>query len=166
MVWIGISGRGNVNHVGVVIITYHGIKQLIHIIGLAQNTALTVVEECYHEEVKKMVKEYTERYKGFQIRDVTYLGEPPKDMAPMFDVVKWEQYDHPTKTINLRTGEQEESTEYCYSVGRLVYDAKEPCFDFESVGLRWLEAHPDEDVEKWIIKWCEYKLQELDDDDN
>lgn len=113
-----------------------------------------------------MVKEYTERYKGFQIRDVIYLGESPKDTPPTFDIVKWEKYDRPTMTTNLRTGEQEESTEYCYSVGRLVYDAKEPCFDFEGVGLRWLEAHPDEDVEEWIIKWCEYKLQELDDDDN
>lgn len=113
-----------------------------------------------------MVKEYTERYKGFQIRDVIYLGEPPKDIPPTFDVVRWEKYDRPTMTVDLRTGKQKESIEYCYTVGRLIYDAKEPCFDFESVGLRWLEAHPDEDVEKWIIKWCEYKLQELDDDDN
>lgn len=51
--------------------------------------------------------------------------------------------------------------EYCYSVGRLVYNAKEPDFDFNSIGLRWLEAHPDEDVENWLIKWAEYKLQEL-----
>lgn len=112
-----------------------------------------------------MVKEYTERYKGFQIRDVICLGESPKDIPPTFDVVKWEKYDRPTMTVDLRTGKREESTEYCYTVGRLIYDAKEPCFDFESVGLRWLEAHPDEDVEKWIIKWCEYKLQELDDNE-
>ena len=63
-----------------------------------------------------MVKEYTERYKDFQIRDVVYLGEPPKDMPPTFDVVKWKKYDRPTMTTNLRTGKQEESTEYCYSV--------------------------------------------------
>lgn len=164
MAWIGILERGDVNHVGVVIITYHVTKQLTHIIGLAQNIALIVVEECCREEVKKMAKEYTERYKGFQIRDVIYLGEPPKDIPPTFDVVKWKEYDHPIMTIDLCTGKQKESTEYCYTVGRLIYDAKEPCFDFESVGLRWLKAHPDEDVEKWIIKWCEYKLQELDDD--
>ena len=40
-----------------------------------------------------MVKEYTGRYKGFQIRDVAYLGEPPTDIPPTFDVVKWGYYD-------------------------------------------------------------------------
>ena len=94
-----------------------------------------------------MVKEYTGRYKGFQIRDATYLGEPPTDIPPTFDVVKWDN-----------DGQIEE---YCYTVGTLEYNAKEPCFEFKSCGLRWLEAHPDEDVENWIIKWCDYKLQEL-----
>ena len=97
-----------------------------------------------------MVKEYTGRYKGFQIRDVNYLGEPPTDIPPTFDVVKWRNEGR----IN----------EYCYTVGRLEYNAKEPCFEFKSCGLRWLKAHPDEDVENWIIKWCYYKLQELHED--
>ena len=96
-----------------------------------------------------MIKAYTERYKGFQIRDVPYVGEPPTDIPPRFDVVKWQSYDPP---------------ECCYSVGYLEYNAKEPCFEFKSCGLRWLEAHPDEDVENWIIKWCDYKLQELYED--
>ena len=110
-----------------------------------------------------MVKEYTERYKGFQIRDVTYLGEPPKNIPPTFDVVKWES-DTPIEAVDIVDGKRKTFTEYCYSVGHLVYDPKEPCFDFESVGLRWLEAKPDEDVINWVIKWCEYKLQELDTD--
>ena len=97
-----------------------------------------------------MVKEYTGKYKGFQIRDVAYLGEPPTDIPPIFDVVKWDS----NGSIN----------EYCYTVGTLEYNAKEPCFEFKSCGLRWLEAHPDKDVENWIIKWCDYKLQELYED--
>lgn len=97
-----------------------------------------------------MVKEYTERYKGFQIRDVCYVEEPPKDEPLKYDVVQWYRRDF--------------SEEFCWSVANLVYDPKEPCFDLESIGLRWLECHPDEDVENWIIKWCEYKLQELDTD--
>lgn len=97
-----------------------------------------------------MVKEYTGIYKGFQIRDVTYLGEPPTDIPPTFDVVKWDN----SRKVN----------KYCYTVGTLEYNAKEPCFEFKSCGLRWLEAHPDEDVENWIIKWCDYKLQELYED--
>lgn len=108
-----------------------------------------------------MVKEYTKRYKGFQIRDVSYLGEPPTNMPLTFDVVKWESYDTPQEVIDLLDGEKKMREEYCYSVGNLEYNAKEPCFEFKSCGLRWLEAHPDEDVENWIIKWCDYKLQEL-----
>ena len=93
------------------------------------------------------IKAYTERYKGFQIRDVHYLGDPPKDAPTMYDVVQWYKDD----------GDKE----YCWSVGTLVYDPKEPCFDFNSTGLRWLECHPDEDVENWIMAWAEYKLREL-----
>lgn len=67
MAWIGILGRGDVNHVGVVIITYHVTKQLIHIIGLAQNIALIVVEECCHEEVKKWLKSTQKDIKAFKL---------------------------------------------------------------------------------------------------
>ena len=107
------------------------------------------------------MREYTDRFQGFQIRDCSYIGEPPTDIPPTFDIVKWEQYDEPTEVTNLRTGKKEIRTEYCYSVGRLVYDMKESCFDFESIGLRWLEEHPSEKVERWIMKWAEYKLEEL-----
>lgn len=107
-----------------------------------------------------MVKEYTERYKGFQIRDVTYLGEPPTNIPPTFDVVKWES-DTPIEAIDIVDSKSKTFTEYCYSVGNLIYNPKEPCFEFKSCGLRWLEAKPDEDVMNWILKWCEYKLQEL-----
>ena len=110
-----------------------------------------------------MVREYTERYKGFQIRDVTYLGEPPTNIPPTFDVVKWES-DTPIEAIDIVDGKSKTFTEYCYSVGNLIYNPKEPCFEFKSCGLRWLEEKPDEDVMNWILKWCEYKLQELDTD--
>ena len=107
---------------------------------------------CYWWRINEfsMVKEYTRRYKGFQIRDVAYLGDPPQDAPIQYDVVRW--------------AKDNDGREYCWSVGNLVYDPKEPCFDFESIGLRWLEANPDEDVINWVIKWCEYKLQELDTD--
>ena len=110
------------------------------------------------------MKEYTERYKGFQIRDVSYFGEPPTDIPPTFDVVKWESYDTPIEARDVFGNKIETSKEFCYSVGNLEYNAKEPCFEFKSCGLRWLEAHPDADVENWIIKWCDYKLQELYED--
>ena len=77
-----------------------------------------------------MVKEYTGRYKGFQIRDVAYLGEPPTDIPPTFDVVRWGYYDA-EQVVKTPDGK----------VTTTVYD-----------------------VENWIIKWCDYKLQELYED--
>ena len=111
------------------------------------------------------MREYTDRFQGFQIRDCNYIGEPPTDIPPTFDIIKWEQYDEPTKVTNLRTGKKEIRTEYCYSVGHLVYDKREPCFRLQSVGLRWLEVHPDEDVENWILAWCKHKEIELYEED-
>ena len=95
-----------------------------------------------------MVKTYTDRYEGYQIRDINYLGEPPKDAPIAFDIVKW------YKDYSL-------GTELCYSVANLVFNPKEPCFELKSIGIRWLEAHPSEMVEDWLIKWCDYKIQEL-----
>ena len=92
----------------------------------------------------------TERYKGFQIRDICYIGDKPENAPIEYDVVQWCRDDY--------------DKEYCWSVGHLVYDPKEPCFDFESIGLRWLEAHPNEDVENWIMAWADYKLMELHSD--
>lgn len=107
---------------------------------------------CYWWRINEfsMVREYTERYKGFQIRDVTYLGDPPQDAPLTYDIVQW-WVDH-------------EGDERCWSVANLVYNPKEPCFYLESIGLRWLEVHPTIEVEAWVMKWCEYKLQELDTD--
>ena len=104
---------------------------------------------------------YTDRIDGFQIRDVTYIGLPPKDAPPMFDIVKWEPYSQPQQAVDMRTGEVKTVTEYCYSVARLVWDRKESCFDFRSVGLRWLETWPGANVKDMILKFCWEKEKEL-----
>lgn len=106
------------------------------------------------------MKTYTDIYKGFQIRDVNYLGEPPKDAPIKFDVVQWINHE-PYEVIDGKTGEKRMSDRSCWSVATLEYNPKEPDIELRSVGLRWLEAHPDEDVEEWILKWCNYKLHEL-----
>ena len=107
-----------------------------------------------------MIKTYTDIYKGFQIRDCNYLFGTPEDTPIRFDIVKWEEHE-PYEVTDLETGEKKQTTRNCYSVATLEYDEKEPCFELISIGLRWLDAHPDKDVEDWIIKWCEYKLHEL-----
>lgn len=103
---------------------------------------------------------YTDIYKTFQIRDICYVGDPPKDSPIMFDVVQWMTHE-PYEVVDGKTGEKRMSDRHCWSVAHLVYDPKEPCFELVSVGLRWLEVHPDKDVEDWIMKWCDYKLHEL-----
>lgn len=106
-------------------------------------------------------KEYTEIYKGFQIRDCVYLFGPPEDAPIRFDIVKWQEHE-PLEATNLETGEKKQLTRSCYTVATLEYNKKDLYFDLVSVGLRWLEAHPDKDVEEWIIRWCTYKEMELD----
>ena len=116
------------------------------------------------------MKEYTERIEGFQIRDISYFGKPPEDAPIRFDIVKWYPEKNPyIGTVYYSTengwGSREEMiTEHCYSVGFLEWDSHEPQFVFRSVGLRWLEEKPSEAVINMILKFCEEKEKELEDD--
>lgn len=109
---------------------------------------------------------YTERIDGFQIRDVVYIGLPPKGTPPKFDIVKWAVADQPYEAMDIATGKRKMFTEYCYSVGMLVWNRKEPCFEFESVGLRWLEEKPSEAVVDIVLKFAEEKAKELEAEDD
>ena len=104
--------------------------------------------------------EYTPRVDGFQIRDVTYLGKPPKDAPQKYAVVKWKECK-PTSVIDGRTGEPIVMTEYCYVVADLVWNTHEPCFEIEGVGLRLLEARPSDAAIDMILDFCEKKSEEL-----
>lgn len=113
------------------------------------------------------MKEYTERVDGFQIRDVAYLGHPPKDAPIRFDIVKWVQTE-PEEVMCYWTNEhggiecgRKVQTEYCFSVGTLEWNARESCFVFRSVGLRWLEENPTEAVRQMILRFCEEKEREI-----
>lgn len=113
---------------------------------------------------------YTERIEGYQIRDVTYIGMPPKDAPIRYDVVKWAKSDKPYEAFSWDGKKNEMTkklvTEYCYSVGRLVWDKRELCFVFESCGLRWLEAKPSEAVVDMVLKFAEEKVKELEAEDD
>lgn len=98
--------------------------------------------------------EYTERIDGFQIRDVAYWGLPPVDAPIRFDIVKWEQTE-PRDVYSVEKRKYIKSTEYCYSVGWLEYNEHEPCFEFHSVGLRWLECKPTQKVIDAILAFAE-----------
>lgn len=100
-------------------------------------------------------------FKNFEIRLVKSLDgviDPKR-----FELVKW--YDHePVPVIDGRTGEKKMSTRSCYVVAWLTWDAKERCFDLESVGLRLVEDWID-GLDQFIVKWCEVAAVCMDAED-
>lgn len=105
---------------------------------------------------------YTDRIDNFQIRDVTYIpGFEPKQSAREFDIVKWETCS-PLEVTDGSTGEKKIITESCYSVARLKWNEHECYFEFESVGLRWLEEQPSAAVCQVIMAFAEFKKKEYE----
>lgn len=89
------------------------------------------------------------KYKKFEIRKPTIIGKPPKDdyFKYNFDLVKWSK-----------------DNSHCWSIGSLHYRTDGDGFEFESVGLRYLEYRED-GLEEFIIKWCELKELEIEGED-
>lgn len=107
-----------------------------------------------------MTRVYTDIWNGFQFRAPAYLDghfEPHQ-----FDLVKWEECE-PHEVIDWYTGEKKISTRYCFSIATLIWNKKEPGFEFESVGLRYLENRID-GLEKFILDFCETIESELEED--
>ena len=79
------------------------------------------------------------RFKQFEIRKPTLLREPLTEdyYKYNFDIVKWA-----------------EDNTHCWSIGFLRWNAREPCFEFESVGLRYFK-HREDGLEDFILRWCE-----------
>ena len=85
------------------------------------------------------------RFKDFEIRPVKSLDgviDPKR-----FEIVKW--YEHEPYIHGEST-----STRSCFVVAWLEWNAKEPCFELTSVGLRLVKDWVD-GLDKFIIKWCE-----------
>lgn len=72
-------------------------------------------------------RRYTPVVDGFQIRDVTYVDGRVDEYPELYDIVKW-------------------NGDHCYTVATLKWNAHEPCFEFQSCGMRWFEAEPTERV--------------------
>lgn len=85
------------------------------------------------------------QFKDFEIRPVKSLDgviDPKR-----FELVKW--YDHEPYVHGEST-----STRSCFVVAWLEWNAKEPCFELVSVGLRLVKNWVD-GLDKFIIRWCE-----------
>ena len=93
-------------------------------------------------------KTYTPRVDGFQIQDVTYIGEKPKNKIE-YAIVKWEQ-TAPEKVFDVVAGQHKVRTEYCYTVAELRYNGE--YFVFSSCGMRWLECELAGEITKDVIQ--------------
>ena len=85
------------------------------------------------------------KFKDFEIRPVKSLDGVID--TKRFELVKW--YDHEPYVHGEST-----STRSCFVVAWLEWNAKEPCFELTSVGLRLVENWAD-GLDQFIIKWCE-----------
>lgn len=91
------------------------------------------------------------QFKDFEIRPVKSIDGVVDHNR--FELVKW--YEHgPQEVTNSRTGEKRISTRSCFVVAWLKWNAKEPCFELASVGLRLVKNWAD-GLDKFILKWCE-----------
>ena len=73
---------------------------------------------------------------------------------------KWKDYD-PHEVTDSTTGEKKIQTRYCFSIATLTWNKKEQTFEFESVGLRYLQ-HRVDGLEDYILNFCEEMIKELD----
>ena len=105
-----------------------------------------------------MIKTYTERWKNFQFREPVYLDG--RHVPTEFDLIKWETYDKPIEVIDHYTGEKILKKEYCFSVGKLVWDKKDGTWEFRSCGLRYLKYRVD-GLEQFILDFCDMMKEDL-----
>lgn len=99
------------------------------------------------EKVLKM------RFNKFGFSKVIYFGDLDRDVFPnKIDIVKWENIS-PTEVIDWKTGKRKTITEYCYVIAQLEWNDHEPCWEFKSIGTRYLEDGTEE-LNKWILDFC------------
>lgn len=91
------------------------------------------------------------RFKDFEIRPACFLDghTDPK----LWDVVKWVKHE-PYEVIDGRTGKKKTSDMHCFSIAFIEWNEEEPCWEFRSVGTRFLEYY-EEGLCEFVYKWTE-----------
>lgn len=108
-------------------------------------------DECeYYIPIDLNEKSYAV-WGDFEFRPPTYFdGHFEPDI---YDLVKWETHE-PYEVTDMKTGEKKISTRNCFSIGKLIWDEREPGFNFHSCGLRYLENRVD-GLEEFILEFAE-----------
>lgn len=92
------------------------------------------------------------RHNEFGLSKVVFFGSD-KDVFPYrIHIVKWEECK-PTETYSLTELKYKTVTSYCFVIGELEWDTKEPGWDFRSLGTRYLE-YGTQELNKWILDFC------------
>ena len=136
------------------------IKAILHDYHLTseQKAALIFVLNSMSKETNDI---FPPPIDDFEICWPTYLSDKDPTTERRYDIVRWEACK-PREVINLKTGKKEMRDRFCYTVATLWWNEKEPCFEFESCGLRWLEANPTPSVIKMILDFCKKMEQKFD----
>lgn len=77
------------------------------------------------------------RFKDFEIRP---CGEW-NGRHHNFELVKWYKTNTPVEVINVETEEKVFRSEFCYVVAWIDYNDREPCWEFKSVGMRFIDDY-------------------------
>lgn len=104
---------------------------------------------------------------GIKIERVTYFpGCAPAnaDSERRFAISKTESCK-PYEATDMRTHEKKIYTTNSYVIANLEWNEKEGDFDFESVGMRWLEAAPSKEVCDMILRFCNKMAKEYEEED-
>ena len=92
------------------------------------------------------------KFKDFEIRPCHILLSDEID-PKRFEVVKWRNCE-PCEVTDALTGEKKIITRHCFVVAWIKWDDKEPGWEFESVGTRFLDYY-EEGLCEFIRKWLE-----------
>lgn len=92
------------------------------------------------------------RMNEFGLSKVSFFGSG-KDVFPhKIHVVKWVECE-PFTAYSFDKKKYVTVDKHCYVIGSLEWNDHEPCWEFSSVGTRYLEDGTEE-LNKWLMDFC------------
>lgn len=92
------------------------------------------------------------RMNEFGFSRVLFWGSDRDVFPHKIHVVKWVNCE-PMEVYSVEKRAYTKTTTYCYVIGSLEWNSHEPCWEFKSIGTRYLEDGTEE-LNKWILDFC------------